>query len=798
MKERKQKDSALKQNPVKAPKPAKAQKVPKAPKVPKEKKEKKSGLHSMRFNVVQLVLLSIIISVASLLIMIIPVADNAISTLAESYMRDVCDTCGLNVDAALNRSGNVILNQAYLETLIGDVRINDLDSSYAYVVGSDGTMIYHPDESKVGQPVENPAIKQVVADLEAGKEQQDGMAIYEFRGAEKYAAYYVTSNKAAILVITADRGDILSAKDAIYARAGGAAIIIFIVLGIISFLIASKMTRPIVEITNVIKRFSSLNFAESPTTIRISKRKDETGQMARAIGDLREKLVTIVSQIKSQSELLYNASTELDTNASHTTSTVGNVETAVNEIATGATNQASETQKATDDIVNMGNMIEHTNSQVENLTSTANLMRESSEEAAATLKELDNINQQAIASIDVIYEQTNITNISALKIKEATTLISSIAEETNLLSLNASIEAARAGDSGKGFAVVAEQIRTLSTETKTSSAQIQDALTRLDEISGKMTTSIEKTLELIQVTLEKVTLTGENVQKITEDSTQLGEHIQVIDSAMKEVENSNLQLVDNMEQVSNTVNVITGCIDHSSDISKRILSKYTESSTNIDNIEDVIQALMCELGIGGFMGIADVGPGMKVLVRTSDNAAYSGELISHTQDRVLISLEENPALSTPIDCNLQITVGNIIYFWEKALLDTSDTNYSVLLQSRSKILNRRKYPRIDISNTCTVTLKDTGETFTGKFDNLSANGFALIMTSPVFADCHGKEISVSIHNFALPSHAELNGRIIRCSDNDGMYIIGCQMPEDDYQIKKYVESCLKKGELSFS
>ena len=91
MKERKQKDSALKQNPVKAPKPAKAQKVPKAPKVPKEKKEKKAGLHSMRFNVVQLVLLSIIISVASLLIMIIPVADNAISTLAESYMRDVDD-----------------------------------------------------------------------------------------------------------------------------------------------------------------------------------------------------------------------------------------------------------------------------------------------------------------------------------------------------------------------------------------------------------------------------------------------------------------------------------------------------------------------------------------------------------------------------------------------------------------------------------------------------------------------------------------------------------------------------------
>lgn len=578
MKERKQKDSALKQSPVKAPKPVKAQKVPKAPKVPKEKKEKKAVLHSMRFNVVQLVLLSIIISVVSLLIIVIPVADNAISTLAESYMRDVCDTCGLNVDAALNRSGNIILNQAYLETLIGDVRINDLDSSYAYVVGSDGTMIYHPDASKVGQPVENTAIKQVVADLEAGKEQQKGMAIYEFRGAEKYAAYYVTSNKAAILVITADRGDILSAKDVIYVRAVSAAIIIFIVLGIISFLIASKMTRPIVEITNVIKRFSSLNFAESPTTIRISKRKDETGQMARAIGDLREKLVTIVSQIKSQSELLYNASTELDTNASHTTSTVGNVETAVNEIATGATNQASETQKATDDIVNMGNMIEHTNSQVENLTSTANLMRESSEEAAATLKELDNINQQAIASIDVIYEQTNITNISALKIKEATTLISSIAEETNLLSLNASIEAARAGEAGRGFAVVASQIQKLADQSNESANQIDQIIHALIEDSEKAV----KTMDEVKTIMN---LQSENVHKTGQVFEQVRDGISSSISGVGEIATRTTQLDKARGDVVDVVQNLTA-------IAQQNAASTEETSASVMEVSNVMQEIM--------------------------------------------------------------------------------------------------------------------------------------------------------------------------------------------------------------
>ena len=525
---------------------------------------------------------------------------------------------------------------------------------------------------------------------------------------------------------------------------------------------------------------------------------ESDGALTDSIKSDLHRVVTTVEKVKTASNSIMDGITVVRELASENKHGSDVVMLGMNELSDNNQHLQDRTSSSMDMTSDIRTQVENVAAMIDEMV---NLTVESEEHAKTSSQDLDSLVKTAGTMSELSSEVEHILHdfkTEFTMVLEETGKIDNISNQTNLLALNASIEAARAGDSGKGFAVVAEQIRTLSTETKTSSAQIQDALTRLDEISGKMTTSIEKTLELIQVTLEKVTLTGENVQKITEDSTQLGEHIQVIDSAMKEVENSNLQLVDNMEQVSNTVNVITGCIDHSSDISKRILSKYTESSTNIDNIEDVIQALMCELGIGGFMGIADVGPGMKVLVRTSDNAAYSGELISHTQDRVLISLEENPALSTPIDCNLQITVGNIIYFWEKALLDTSDTNYSVLLQSRSKILNRRKYPRIDISNTCTVTLKDTGETFTGKFDNLSANGFALIMTSPVFADCHGKEISVSIHNFALPSHAELNGRIIRCSDNDGMYIIGCQMPEDDYQIKKYVESCLKKGELSFS
>ena len=144
------------------------------------------------------------------------------------------------------------------------------------------------------------------------------------------------------------------------------------------------------------------------------------------------------------------------------------------DIASGATIQADETQSATENVITMGNMIEETNSVAEALHKNSKQMQESSNQAMSILKELMEVNDQTKLSIDEIYEQTNITNASAQKIKAATDIIASIAEETNLLSLNASIEAARAGEQGRGFAVVASQIQKLAEQPNDSAKQIDD------------------------------------------------------------------------------------------------------------------------------------------------------------------------------------------------------------------------------------------------------------------------------------------------------------------------------------
>lgn len=510
-----------------------------------------------------------------------------------------------------------------------------------------------------------------------------------------------------------------------------------------------------------------------------------------------KRVVTTVEQVKTASNTIMDGITvvrELATENKHGSDIVVDGMNKLTDNNDQLQSRTASSQEMTGDI----------NSQVQNVASMINdmvsLTAESGKHAKTSSVDLESLVQTAGTMADLSNEVEHILDAFKAEfetVKQETGTIDSISSQTNLLALNASIEAARAGEAGKGFSVVAEQIRKLSTETKDSSGQISEALSRLDEISGKMTSSIEETLKLIQITLEKVTQTGENVNKITQDSSLLGEHIQTIDSAMKEVESSNRQLVENMEQVSSIVETMTTCISDSDEISKRMLSKYEESASNINNIENVIQELMCELGIGGFMGLDDIHAGMKakvILPKHLERMEYHGEVRSVAENSISLILSDNPQLNGSETCKVQITVDNVLYCWDQAQIqaDTASGSHAYVLQlsARPEIKNRRKYPRADLSNPCTITLKDSNTTFSGQLDNISANGFAFLIRDPFFMDHKHADIAIDIQNFALSDQSHLEGHVIRCSDDEGVYIVGCQMPEDNYAIRNYVDSLL--------
>lgn len=510
-----------------------------------------------------------------------------------------------------------------------------------------------------------------------------------------------------------------------------------------------------------------------------------------------KRVVTTVEQVKTASNTIMDGITvvrELATENKHGSDIVVDGMNKLTDHNGQLQSRTASSQEMTGDI----------NSQVQNVASMINdmvsLTAESGKHAKTSSVDLESLVQTAGTMADLSNEVEHILDAFKAEfetVKQETGTIDSISSQTNLLALNASIEAARAGEAGKGFSVVAEQIRKLSTETKDSSGQISEALSRLDEISGKMTSSIEETLKLIQATLEKVTQTGENVNKITQDSSLLGEHIQTIDSAMKEVESSNRQLVENMEQVSSIVETMTTCISDSDETSKRMLSKYEESASNINNIENVIQELMCELGIGGFMGLDDIHAGMKakvILPKHLERMEYHGEVRSVAENSISLILSDDPQLNGSETCKVQVTVDNVLYCWDQAQIqaDTASGShvYALQLSARPEIKNRRKYPRADVSNPCTITLKDSDTTFSGQLDNISANGFAFLIRDPFFMNHKHADVAIDIQNFALSDQSHLEGHVIRCSDDEGVYIVGCQMPEDNYAIRNYVDSLL--------
>lgn len=524
---------------------------------------------------------------------------------------------------------------------------------------------------------------------------------------------------------------------------------------------------------------------------------ESDGALTNSIKADLKRVVTTVEQVKTASNTIMDGITvvrELATENKHGSDIVVDGMNKLTNHNGQLQSRTASSQEMTGDI----------NSQVQNVASMINdmvsLTAESGKHAKTSSVDLESLVQTAGTMADLSNEVEHILDAFKAEfetVKQETGTIDSISSQTNLLALNASIEAARAGEAGKGFSVVAEQIRKLSTETKDSSGQISEALSRLDEISGKMTSSIEETLKLIQVTLEKVTQTGENVNKITQDSSLLGEHIQTIDSAMKEVESSNRQLVENMEQVSSIVETMTTCISDSDETSKRMLSKYEESASNINNIENVIQELMCELGIGGFMGLDDIHAGMKakvILPKHLERMEYHGEVRSVAENSISLILSDNPQLNGSETCKVQVTVDNVLYCWDQAQIqaDTASGSHAYVLQlsARPEIKNRRKYPRADVSNPCTITLKDSDTTFSGQLDNISANGFAFLIRDPFFMDHKHADVAIDIQNFALSDQSHLEGHVIRCSDDEGVYIVGCQMPEDNYAIRNYVDSLL--------
>lgn len=379
---------------------------------------------------------------------------------------------------------------------------------------------------------------------------------------------------------------------AIYSSQLNATVVFMVAIAVVCLIAAFFIVRGIVK--NIQESVADLNeVADGKLNFTVSEkmtsRGDEVGNIARSIDSLMKKFIGIVDNLNVSTDTLADFTDSIKANFAEINKSITNINTAVEEIATGATNQANETQSVAEQMNEMGFAVDKASDSIATLKESAEGMEASNLEVSATLGELVKISTNTRESVEAVQKQTDDTNQSVLEIQNAIALISNIAGQTNLLSLNASIEAARAGEQGRGFAVVADEVRKLAEQSSESAEQI-DAIVR--QLIAKSNSSVAA----MRAVTEEMHNQYDKLNQTKDVFDHLNAEIQNVTGAVDII-------ADEIENINRAKNEVYSNLESLAAISEENAATTQETSATMMQLSGIVDE--CDKAVGELGSISD-------------------------------------------------------------------------------------------------------------------------------------------------------------------------------------------------
>lgn len=512
----------------------------------KQGANKKRGTFATK--IIVMVILAVIVSNVICMVFILESSKKQITDSVKHTMVDVINTTSKIMENEISNSGVDDLDYDGYANNLSDVKLEGMDSAYMYVVQNDGTMLYHPTKEKVGQPVENAVIKGVVQQLQDGKKPGTAVVEYDFNGTTKYSAYTILNNEN-ILVLTADESEALAGITTVTGVAVGISAVVVLLAIIICFILGRRLMRPLVKVSTIIEEIANGDINADFGMVKETN--DEIGLIIEKMKELTQSLGNIVGKIRNSSDTMSSNSYELNDTSSQTLAANNEISKAVEDVAEGSTGMAASISKINENLLEMSNETKDINESVNEIRNQTVAVQDSSKIMNDKIKSMQNSSQKMDEGISAISKRIETVNTTVDKVSNIVSVIEEISSETNLLSLNASIEAARAGDAGKGFAVVAQEIRVLSDNTNTELENIKQIISSLVEecrycvqASGTIVEDNAKQKEEIKAVLDEFSALDEQIQKTAEKADEIEELVTAMIELNDDITKSSNSLTD--------------------------------------------------------------------------------------------------------------------------------------------------------------------------------------------------------------------------------------------------------------